>query len=256
MNEMQCFVFEGRDIRTVSVDGEPWFVARDVCMTLEIDTSTAVNGQLRDDGDGYRVRSGGLDDDEKAAHIVSTPGGNQQVLIVSEPGLYSLIMKSRKPEAKEFKRWLTHVVIPSIRKTGSYSVQQPQSIEDLIILQAQSMKDLRNQVDSLNIQLQVATHRINSIDNVDVIGDKQQRLGAMVRKLAQQNGWTFQHAWREFTGAFNRAYRTNLTQRIDHYKEKHSLKDLSRPQYLSMVDQLDDAIRVADKMLNRVPVGV
>lgn len=99
-------IYKNSPIRIVTKDGEPWFVARDVCKVLEI---TKVDSAIRN-----------LDADEKGAHTVSTPGGNQEMTIVSEAGLYSLILRSRKPEAKAFKRWVTHEVLPSIRKTGAY----------------------------------------------------------------------------------------------------------------------------------------
>ena len=70
----------------------------------------------------------GLDEDEKGTHSVSTPGGRQNFLVINEPGLYTLILKSRKSEAKAFKRWVTHEVLPQIRKTGSYSAQ-PKSVK-------------------------------------------------------------------------------------------------------------------------------
>ena len=93
-------------VRVVDVNGEPWFVARDVCECLELGnprTSIAL-----------------LDEDEKGVHTMDTPGGAQEMSIVSEAGLYSLILRSRKPEAKAFKRWITHEVLPAIRKTGQY----------------------------------------------------------------------------------------------------------------------------------------
>ena len=105
MNEI-VKVYKNSPVRIVEKDGEPWFVARDVCKVLEI---TKVDAAIRN-----------LDADEKGAHTVSTPGGNQEMTIVSEAGLYSLILRSRKPEAKAFKRWVTHEVLPSIRKTGAY----------------------------------------------------------------------------------------------------------------------------------------
>jgi prophage antirepressor-like protein len=110
MHELQLqrvFNYQERQVRTVTMDGEPWFVAKDVCDVLEIENS-------RD-----TVRR--LDEDEKGVGIIDTLGGNQEMAIINEPGLYSLILTSRKPEAKEFKRWITHEVIPAIRKTGSYS---------------------------------------------------------------------------------------------------------------------------------------
>nr|WP_276561612.1 Bro-N domain-containing protein [Bacillus sonorensis] len=88
-------------------DGEPWFVAKDVCDVLEIKNN--------------RDALSRLDDDEKGVALTDTLGGTQELTVVNEPGLYSLILRSRKPEAKQFKRWITHGVIPTIRKTGGYA---------------------------------------------------------------------------------------------------------------------------------------
>lgn len=65
-----------------------------------------------------------LDDDEKGLTIIQTPGGPQKINIINEPGLYSLILRSRKPEAKQFKRWVTHEVLPEIRRTGKYDEER------------------------------------------------------------------------------------------------------------------------------------
>ena len=128
---------------------------------------------------------------------------------------------------------------------------QPQSIEDLIIMQAQSMKEIREKVEQQDKQLETVNHRLDNIDKVDTIGDLQQRLNAMVRRFAQQEGIAFGLAWKEFRNAYNTAYRTNLKAKINNYKEKHGLKSLTMPQFLSLTNSLQDAIRVADKMLNR-----
>ena len=108
MNDIQVFSNEKfGQVRTVMQDGEPWFVAKDVCDALEIrsDTVRAI-----------------LDPDEVMETNPNTIGvaGGRNPLIISEPGLYSLALKSRKKEAKDFKRWITHEVIPAIRKTGGY----------------------------------------------------------------------------------------------------------------------------------------
>lgn len=92
------------EIRSVIISCEPWFVARDICKALKIETS-----QTRR-----------LDEDEKGRHLLQTPGGMQEMLIINEFGLYNLVLGSRKAEAKSFKRWVTHDVLPSIRKTGKY----------------------------------------------------------------------------------------------------------------------------------------
>lgn len=107
------YAFEGTEVRVVMIQGEPWFVGCDACAALQLD------GRSRD-----YLRM--LDDDEKGAHIVRTLGGDQQVQIVNESGLYSLIFKSRKPEAKRFKRWVTHEVLPTLRKHGAYVMPEAQ----------------------------------------------------------------------------------------------------------------------------------
>lgn len=104
-------------IRVVMRGGAPWFVAKDVCTCL----GTAV----RDVPDI-------LDDDEKGVDTIHTPGGPQQMTIISEPGLYSLILRSRKPDAKALKRWVTHEVLPSIRRSGSYSFAPKPTAQDTL----------------------------------------------------------------------------------------------------------------------------
>ena len=100
------FSFKGSAVRTVSHAGGTWFVAADVCAVLEYtDPSAAL---LR------------LDQDEKGAAIVRTLGGNQKMNVVTESGLYHLVLTSRKPEAKAFRRWVTRTVLPSTRQTGGY----------------------------------------------------------------------------------------------------------------------------------------
>jgi len=122
MSNLPIFAFEGQQVRLVGTAERPEWVAADVCSILDLNTSEAVNGHKRKASDGTVVFQGGLDEDEKGVVIVHTPGGEQEVLTVNEPGLYQLLSKSRKAIAKRFRRWVFHDVIPSIRKTGSYSL--------------------------------------------------------------------------------------------------------------------------------------
>lgn len=116
---IKSFDYHGQEVRTVEMNGQPWFVAADVCNVLEISNS--------------RDAVARLDEDEKGVALTDTPGGKQKTAIVSESGLYSLTLGSRKPEAKQFKRWITHEVIPSIRKTGGYIAgQETLSPEELM----------------------------------------------------------------------------------------------------------------------------
>ena len=143
----KIFLYRSHPVRTLSAGGATWFVAADVCGVLGLDASLSVNGRRRESGEP----GGGLDDDEKGTAIVSTPGGLQEMLIVSEPGLYSLVLKSRKPEAKSFRRWITHEVLPSLRQSGNYSLP-PFSRRDLLNLAVEAedeCEELRNAVSCL-----------------------------------------------------------------------------------------------------------
>ena len=106
MNQIVAFDFESHDVRVViGQDGEPRFVAADLLSTLSLDRKALER----------------LDDDEKGVSSIHTPGGQQEMTVVNESGLFNLVLGSRKPEAKRFKRWVTHEVLPSIRKTGAYA---------------------------------------------------------------------------------------------------------------------------------------
>lgn len=105
---LQAFQFESSSVRTTIRDGDPWWVAPDVCGALGINNS--------------RQAVSRLDDDEKGVISSDTLGGNQELTIVNESGLYNLIFRSRKPEAKRFRKWVTSEVLPAIRKTGRYAV--------------------------------------------------------------------------------------------------------------------------------------
>lgn len=117
-NEVQVWNYEGAEVRTVQIDGEPWFVLADICRELEIshvkDTATRVD-----------------EDDLGQTEVIDRMGRSQKAWIINESGLYTVILRSDKPQAKPFRKWVTSVVLPSIRKTGSYSVQQPNAFENL-----------------------------------------------------------------------------------------------------------------------------
>lgn len=111
MREIRVFESaEFGEVRVAEIDGEPWFIAADVCRALDVK-----NG---------RDAVSRLDDDEKGVALTDTLGGKQEMAAVSEVGLYTLVLSSRKPEAKAFKRWVTHDVLPSIRKHGAYMTEE------------------------------------------------------------------------------------------------------------------------------------
>lgn len=108
MSDLIPFSFESHEVRAVTRDGHDWFVLADVCKALEIEQPTSSARHL--------------DDDERGLHTMHTPGGPQNVAVISESGLYSLTLRSRKPEAKRFKKWITAEVLPALRKSGHYGV--------------------------------------------------------------------------------------------------------------------------------------
>lgn len=130
-------------VRSILIDSDPWFVAADVCKALELEKTNRALSRL--------------DDDEKGAHSVSTPGGRQRMSIISESGLYSLILGSRKPEARAFKRWITHEVIPSIRKHGAYMTD---SLLDALEAHPEAVPEYLNRLRSENARNRELTRRL------------------------------------------------------------------------------------------------
>lgn len=173
-------------VRVVTVDGDPWWVAKDVCDVLDI-------------AESHRALAA-LDDDEKGRHSMTTPGGVQLLSVISEAGLYSLILRSRKPEAKAFKRWVTHEVIPSIRRTGSYGAR-PALTEDEIVHQAlaisaRRVEELTATVSAQAEQLAIEAPKVRAYEALmdsdgtysiaaaaQILGTGQNRLFAKLREL-------------------------------------------------------------------------
>ena len=134
------FNFESKEIRVVEINNEPWFVASDIASALE----------YRDAYDMTRI----LDDDEKGTHNLRTPGGEQLLSIINESGLYSAILRSRKPEAKIFKKWVTSEVLPSIRKNGGYI--SGQETDDPELIMAKALQVAQSVIDRKTLELKQA----------------------------------------------------------------------------------------------------
>lgn len=150
-NQLTSFSHETfGSVRTLIKDGEPWFVAADVCSALDI----------RNNRDAVSR----LDEDEKGVASTDTPGGEQQMSIVNKPGLYSLVLGSRKPEAKAFKRWITHEVIPQIRKTGAYL--SPVIDSDMLFKMAEAMAAKEKQIKELEQQKALMSPKADFYDAV------------------------------------------------------------------------------------------
>lgn len=116
MNEIQIFSYNRIEVRTIQKDGEPWFVLKDVCQVLGMHNSRMVADRL--------------DADEKGVSQIDTLGGKQEMTIINESGLYNVILRSDKPEAKPFRKWVTSEVLPTIRRHGMYAT--PDTVEKML----------------------------------------------------------------------------------------------------------------------------
>lgn len=137
MNELQIFNYNGNEVRTVQKDGEPWWILKDVCGVLGLKNPTMIAERLEDD-EVTKLNLGGL---------------SGETNIINESGLYNVILRSDKPEAKPFRRWVTGEVLPSIRKTGSYTL--PQTTDGKIALLAQGHMELKAEVDEIKTDLEM-----------------------------------------------------------------------------------------------------
>ena len=178
MNEIQIFNYQDKQVRTVEKDGEPWWVLKDVCEVLEMDTT-----QLKKVADR-------LEPDEKGRNLILTPGGKQETWIINESGLYNVILRSDKPQAKPFRKWVTSEVLPAIRKHGGYLT--PEKVEeallnpDTIIRLATDLKAEREKRLRLEEQAQKDKPKVLFADAVATV--KTSILIGELAKLLKQNG--------------------------------------------------------------------
>jgi prophage antirepressor-like protein len=141
VNELQVFRYHGRDFRAIEQDGQPWFILSDVCRVLGLGTPSRVAERL--------------DPDEKGMRQIHTPGGPQDMTIINESGLYAVILRSDKPEAKPFRKWVTAEVLPTIRATGAYGAPQAApAITDALERMTGVVEALASRIEALEHQAQ------------------------------------------------------------------------------------------------------
>ena len=172
MNTVKTFTNETLGtVRVTNKDGVDWFVAKDVCGVLDVkDPSMALTR---------------LDEDEKGTNIIGTPGGAQEMLCINEYGLWQLVLTSRKPQAKEFKRWLTHEVIPAIRKNGGYIDGQefvPAEEKEKLEAKVRELHSLASSYQHKSEYLQEKVTRLSKIIEQDFTGD--------FSKKKKRDSWT------------------------------------------------------------------
>lgn len=211
-NNIVPFEFNGAQLRTVEVNGEPWFVAADVANILGV-------GRVQDS-----VRY--LDDDEKGKCPVDTPSGTQDMTTISESGLYSLILRSRKPEAKAFKRWVTREVLPQIRKTGSYTAPVSQELEDARIIQ-QAIQISYRRTQELEAKVAEDAPKVEYVDTFCADEDTLKfrtvasDLGiseAELRSILIHKGWIYKETSRRYSESKGRVVDRNRYAEYSHKK--------------------------------------
>lgn len=173
MKEMQIFNYYKNEIRTVMINNEPWWVAKDVCEVLDFANP---NETLKR-----------LDVDEvNSTEVVDSMGRRQTTNIINETGLYSLILGSRKPEAKAFKRWITHEILPSIRKNGMYAKDELLDNPDLMIHVLTELKAEREKKRLLENRIEQDKPKVLFAEAVET--SRNSILIGELAKLLNQNG--------------------------------------------------------------------
>ena len=246
MNEITVFNNdEFGSIRTVTIENEPWFVGKDVAEVL-----------------GYTNPSKALadhvDTEDKLNNETLLSLGQRGGWLINESGLYSLIMSSKLPTAKKFKRWVTSEVLPSIRKTGSYSKPMSEleilqhSINQLVE-QERKLKAIEAQQGEQVKRLDIIDSRLEVLNGVHIEGTGRDRLNAMIRAYVVKKGISYAEGWKNFKKAYNHAFRTCLGALLTNYANKNNLKSKPTiPRFLERTNRLDDGLRVAEKMLNEL----
>lgn len=169
--ELVPFTYESERVRVLDIDGEPWFVASDLLALLGLGRSSLAS----------------LDEDEKGVHSLNTLGGQQLGTIINEPGMYSLILRSRKAEAKAIKRWLTHDVLPAIRQTGNYgavpALTGPELLARAVLEAADTIKKLDAKVAELEPKAELADAYLTADAGSRLVGEAAKILGMKEKEL-------------------------------------------------------------------------
>ena len=219
-NEIQRFDFKGASLRALTnMAGEPWFVLKDCMSILDLGNPTETVKMF--------------DDDEfSTTEVIDSIGRRQQAYIISEPGLYRLVMRSRKPEAKEFQRWVTHEVLPSIRKHGAYMTQQTLdkalTSPDFLIQLATKLKEEQEKVKELEPKAQALDDFTNVEDRL-LVRDAAKVLsnaGTPIKEK-QLREWMADHNWIFKSGGSWRATAEHCAagHLVMVMSQKHGVKD-------------------------------
>lgn len=238
MNELTVFNNEEfGEIRTLTIDGEPWLVAKDVAKALGY---TNPQKAVRDH----------VSEEDKGVNEMFTPGGKQNVTFINESGMYSLIFSSKLENAQRFKQWVTSEVLPTIRKHGAYMT--PQTIDELIanpdtiIKLATALKEERAKAEQLKAEKERLekenTYKddviIGLVEDID-LAEKRQRINQIVRH-GVKNSKDIGVRWNLLYNEFEKKYHINLSARLERYRNDFKPK---------LKNQLD----LIDRKMNMIP---
>lgn len=206
-------------VRTIEIEETLYFIAKDICCILGIiNTSDAMSR---------------LDDDEKGVVSTDTLGGNQAMAAVTEGGLYSLIMQSRKPEAKPFQKWVTNEVLPSIRKTGQYQVKQLTPAQQLLV-QAQLMVDIEAKLSIVQGEMR----ELKDILSEEPQENWQETMSGEVRRMCQKYALNFQDEFSEIYKRIESLCCVDLQDRVTRKKGRMKLSG-AKAEQINRVNKLN-----------------
>ncbi len=212
MQSISVFEFTNKQIRTIVIDGEVWFVAKDICDMLEVGNVTDAMKRLAES--------------MKGVDTIETLGGIQRMNIINEPGVYKLAFTSRKPEAEAFTEYVAGTILPTIRKTGSYSAK-PMSQIELIAASAQALLDQDRRLNLVEKKQDAMIEALTAPAMMDWAADMNYRIN-MICKSRNKNYQTYRH---ELYAVLEATAHVNLKARQDRLKDRmraagHKSKDI------------------------------
>jgi anti-repressor protein len=238
MQDIIRFEYNQKPVRSMLLDGQPWFVAADICAILGLDNITNALAKL-------------FEDDINQINVTDSLGRQQLTRIVNEGGMWMLVMRSDKEIARKVQYWMTHEVMPSLRQRGFYGMGQSSSMLTVLQNQLSVMQGMLGEMQKTQDRVSTLETRMSLVDALDAEGDERQQLRSLVTQYASRMGIPIGHGWTEFRKAWNNAYRDNIGLRISNHARKTGQR-VTAPEYLEAVGRLADALRVAHKMLDGV----
>lgn len=233
MNNLTVWNYENVEVRTIEVDGEPWFVLADVCKVLELSNTTIVANRL--------------DEDERSKFNLGRQG---EAIIINESGLYAVILRSDKPQAKPFRKWMTSEVLPAIRKTGAYIPEQKQltpiemiasiannavETERRLNLAESKLNDMQTSIDNTSSKLNQA---LDVFTETFAVPDWSSCMNRRISAVIKQNGLNHQTERGNLYKELENLARCNLNVRKAN-KQKRMKKSGAKYKDIQAVSKLD-----------------